>query len=114
MQNISNMQVRDDSRQALALLQKHLQVQPGEPLHEALSNSDGLAGLKTLLTNQIAFLLDRQFERLLQAMYRIDVNEQEFRAALTGDAPVAETLAELVLQRELKKVETRRLYSSIV
>lgn len=108
------MQEKDDSRQALALLRKHLQVQQGEPLHEALPDTAGLAELKKVLTIQIAFLLDRQFERLLQAMYRIDVNEQEFRAVLIGDAPVAEALAELVLQRELKKVETRRLYSSVV
>lgn len=108
------MQERDDSRQALVLLQKHLMVAPGEPLHDALSDTGGLEELKKLLTKQIAFLLDRQFERLLQAMYRIDINEQEFRAVLTGEAPVAEALAELVLQRELKKVETRRLYSSVV
>lgn len=108
------MQERDDSRQALALLQKHLQVQQGEPLYEALPDTAGLTELKKILTSQISFLLDRQFERLLQAMYRIDVNEQEFRAVLVGDAPVAEALAELVLQRELKKVETRRLYSSVV
>lgn len=111
---MADMQDRDDSRQALVLLQKHLQVEPGEPLHEALSNTGHqLSELKKLLTKQIAFLLDRQFERLLQAMYRIDINEQEFRAVLTGEAPVAEALAELVLQRELKKVETRRLYSSV-
>lgn len=110
---MSDIQKKDDSRQALALLQKHLQVQPGEPLHEPLSGSKGLTELKEILTRQIAFLLDRQFERLLQAMYRIDVNEQEFRAVLAGDAPVAEALAELVLQRELRKVETRRMYSSM-
>lgn len=111
---MSDMQEKDDSRQALALLQKHLQVQPGEPLHETLAGGEGLAELKKVLTRQIAFLLDRQFERLLQAMYRIDVNEQEFRRVLVGDAPVAEALTELVLQRELRKVETRRIYSSAV
>jgi hypothetical protein len=104
---------QDDSRQALALLKKHFQVTQGEPLNEALSDGEGLAAVRQALTAQITILLDREFERLLQAMYRIDVNEQEFRAVLTGEAPVAPALAELVLQRELKKVETRRLYSSV-
>lgn len=107
------MQEKDDTRQALALLKKHLQVQPGEPLSEAPAANAQMETLRQALTAHLAWLLDYQFERLLQAMYRIDVNEQEFRSVLTGEAPVAPALAELVLQRELKKVETRRLYASV-
>lgn len=107
------MQKQEESREALLLLQKHLQVQNGEPLDQISDTSSGLSILKEVLTRQIAWMLDYQFERLLQAMYRIDVPEQDFRAVLVGKAPVAEALAELVLNRELKKVETRRLFSSV-
>lgn len=104
---------KEDPRQALVLLKKHLQVQEGEPLSEVPVENAQLEVLRKVLTDHLAWLLDYQFERLLQAMYRIDVNEQEFRAVLTGDAPVAPALAELVLQRELKKVKTRRLYAPV-
>lgn len=107
------MQTPEESKEALALLQKHLQVQSGEPLEQVKETVNDLSKLKELLTRQIAWMLDYQFERLLQAMYRIDVPEQDFRNVLVGKAPVAEALAELVLKRELKKVETRRLYSSV-
>ena len=103
------MQPEDQSKQVLDLLHKHLKVQEGEPLHAHQPLS--LRELRENLTTQIAWMLDYSFERLLQAMYRIDVNEKDFKAALTGASPVATTLADLVLERELKKVEIRQKYS---
>ncbi|WP_017731567.1 hypothetical protein [Nafulsella turpanensis] len=105
----------DDHLEAVVLLQKHLQVQKGEPL--AIAPAAGLAGveeLRALLQQQINFLLDHQFERLLQAMYRMDVSEDAFKEALalsTGPAIVSK-LTDLVLEREMQKVATRRLYSA--
>ena len=103
------MQQEEKKKQTLLLLHKHLQVEEGEPLSR---EADGMEELQKLLTAQIAWMLDHQFERLLQAMYRIDVNEQDFRAVLTGIAPVAEALTALVLKRELEKVQLREKYKS--
>lgn len=105
------MQTDKHAGKALHLIKKHLQVQPGEPLAIDTQPEPGLEDIRKLLTTQIAWLLDYQFERLLQAMYRIDIAEQDFRAVLTGEAPVAAALAELVLQREIQKIETREKYS---
>lgn len=107
------MQNTEDTRQAIALLQKHLQVQKGEPLFLEPENAEGLEELRRLLRKQINFLIDHQFERLLQAMYRMDVRESDFKAALklpTGPA-IVDKLTDLVLDREMQKVVTRRLYS---
>lgn len=99
-----------NQRQTLILLQKHLQVQKGEPL--AQSSAVEVNQLRELLTAQISWLLDHDFERLVQAMYRIDVAEQDFKAVLSGATSVASSLAELVLEREQKKVEMRQKFSS--
>lgn len=105
----------EDQLEALTLLKKHLRVQKGEPLDKdpALFMA-GMEALRMHLRQQISFLLDQEFERLLQAMYRMDVSEVAFKEALalpTGPA-IVEKLADLVLERELQKVATRRLYSS--
>ncbi len=54
--------------------------------------------------------LMRSPERLHLALYRMDVNEMQFREALSGPTP-AESVAVLILDRELEKVETRKLYA---
>lgn len=66
------------------------------------------------LTERIAYMLDHDFEFLMQIFYRLDLNEQKVSAALTGggDAPAA-GLATLVIERELQKIETRKRYSGL-
>ena len=62
-----------------------------------------------LLTNVIQHLLDKDFERLMNGLYRIDVDEKKVKLAMTTDN-VAENIAILIIERELQKVETRRKY----
>ena len=62
-----------------------------------------------LLTQVIQHLLDSDFERLMNGLYRIDVDENKVKLAMTTD-DVAENIARLIIQRELQKVETRRKY----
>lgn len=72
---------------------------------------DSLVGLERWLQRVITQLLDRDFERLLQAMYRIDIDERKFKAVFAGEGDVAVGLANLVLERELEKVAMRKRYS---
>jgi len=61
----------------------------------------------------IADLLQNDFERLCSLMYRHDVNEALFNKALSlpYDDERASAIAHLVIERELKKMETRAAYS---
>lgn len=67
--------------------------------------------LRELLLRQVNYLLERDFERLLQSLYRIDVPEQKFRESLVSQDPAGQ-ITDLILQRELLKVKTRRWYAS--
>ena len=60
----------------------------------------------------IGYLLDKDFERLLTAMYRLDINEKKFSQVLEGKMGmnIAGAIANLVIERELKKIETRKKY----
>ncbi len=64
------------------------------------------------LTLVINHLLENNFEKLLNAMYRLDVSERKFHEVLTGAEPgeISSKLAELVIEREMQKVKTREMY----
>jgi hypothetical protein len=60
----------------------------------------------------IAHLMESDFEKLCQAMYRLDVSESRFDRVM-NDKPLAEipyAIADLVIEREMQKVRTRLMY----
>ena len=64
------------------------------------------------LSKNISYLLDHDLSKLLQALYRIDVNEQAVKQILATEetSEMSMQIAQLILKRELEKVETRNLY----
>ena len=60
----------------------------------------------------IDYLLQNNFEKLCNAMYRLDVSERKFNEVLTQSDPadISSKLADLVIEREMQKVKTRELY----
>lgn len=64
------------------------------------------------LTAAIVFLLLHDMEKLLNILYRIDVFERDTKAAFAQNNPeqIAPRLAELILNREMQKAETRLAY----
>lgn len=69
--------------------------------------------VKSALSARIADLLERDFERLMQICYQIDLNEQKVKAALfspEGQSP-SDLLAELILKRQIQKIEIWQKYS---
>ena len=68
--------------------------------------------VKKLLQKHLQELLASDFERLVQAMYRLDVAEPKFAASISaGDLETqARNLAEVVWQRELQRIAFRLRY----
>jgi len=71
---------------------------------------------KSVIREQLAYVISRMmqenFERLCQAMYRLDVSEIKFNEVLTTSSveQVPYAIADLVIEREIQKVRTRMLY----
>lgn len=65
--------------------------------------------LKYWLTSELRILIDRDFHKLLNMLYRIDIDEQKSKIAFASEDP-ALSLAELIIERELQKVQTRKKY----
>ena len=68
-----------------------------------------LDSIREALVHRIVELLNRNPEKLMMHLYRIDVSEvrvnEIFSSALPPD--VAELLADLIIERQLAKAETR-------
>ncbi len=96
-------------------------------LHDLVQTSDllqknwGLAppsqldweSLREALRLQLEYMIANNFEFLVQTMYRLDVDESKFRQALSLPiaADRAATLATIIVDRELQRLETWRKYS---
>ena len=69
--------------------------------------------LEDLLAPALLNMLTDHFEELTQMMYRFDVPEQQFHAALAAPTlkEAAQSLAAYLIDRELQKIETRAIYA---
>jgi len=93
------------------LLSKDLQLDE----EESLVRGDESIDLNTLhkkLSLLVAFLLENDMHRLLNAMYRLDVSEQKFHNAMLSESKqeAAIHIADLIIEREMQKVKSRLHY----
>src|SRR5689334_21839829 len=72
----------------------------------------GRDALLEALKKRVLYLIQHNFNRLMTAMYILDVEEDRFKAAMAvpGLEKSAEALAEVILEREMEKVVTRQKY----
>ena len=68
--------------------------------------------LLAVLQERIAELLRDDMQTLLTAMYRLDIPERKFAQAmsLSSTEAIAEALAQIVLEREVQRLRSRKQY----
>lgn len=73
-----------------------------------------LTFFKRWLGDKILKLLETDFNQLINALYRIDVSEDKSKHAFKAidNETIASNLAELIIERQLEKLEWRRKYST--
>ncbi len=73
---------------------------------------DNLAQLKERLTRKITELIDKDYERLLNILYRIDINENKLNELFGSKNReyIPEKLADLIIERQLQKINFRNKY----
>ncbi|WP_373493567.1 hypothetical protein [Aquiflexum sp.] len=77
---------------------------------DKLSTEEELVALMTPVIHQ---MLNRDFEKLLQVCYRIDLGENKLKAILHESDPemMAFDLAKALVERQILKIEIRNRYS---
>ncbi len=65
--------------------------------------------LRQMLSKVILRLVDRDMNRLMQILYRVDVSEEKVKRAFQGEfSEIPIQLADLIIERQLQKVFTRK------
>lgn len=69
--------------------------------------------LRKVLIRRIEELIDKDTEKLMWVLYRIDVSEQKVKEALAANTSAnhAEVIADLIIARQIEKVKTRAEHS---
>ncbi len=56
-------------------------------------------------------LIQNDFSKLINILYRIDIDEQKLKTALfENPLPPSETIADLMIERQLQKIKFRKIY----
>jgi len=73
-----------------------------------------IEGLKKALTYRILELLDKNLERLLSMLYRVDLSQKKLDDIFERGSKeeIAEKIAEAVIDRQLQKIKTRNYYKN--
>jgi hypothetical protein len=102
--------VEGKERKLSELIIQDLNLETDRSLYEIGHMDD----LKKKLEKIVAYLLDNDFERLLNAMYRLDINEEKFKMALSGigEHAISAEITDLIISREIQKLKTRIKYRS--
>lgn len=68
--------------------------------------------LEEALTFFINHLIQKDFQKLVSVLYKIDVDEEKLKRILKENPgkDAAELIAHLIIERELQKIETRKLF----
>lgn len=70
------------------------------------------ADFDSTLAEIVTYLIEHDFARLCQILYRVDVDEHGLREALAGagEQPPGKIIAQLLLERQQQKLVLRRKY----
>ena len=70
--------------------------------------------LENYLAVFINELIDKDFNKLVNLLYRIDISEQKLKIALQNEDKTissGKTIAQLIIERQLQKLEFRKKFS---
>jgi hypothetical protein len=70
--------------------------------------------IKEKLVAYINHLIINNFDELINALYRVDVSESKLKTLLkeNSDSNTANTIAELIIERQLQKIKTREQFKT--
>ena len=94
------------AKQLSALIVTDFALEEGNELEKVTSEQE----LLSALIKVVEYLLDHDFNRLLNILYRIDVDENKVKELFASEEPVANGLAKAILERQKSKLKFRAKY----
>ena len=68
--------------------------------------------LKKVLIERITYMLDHEYDKLVNALYRIDLDEAKLHELFSGKnrESIPEVLANMIFKRQIQKLHFRKKY----
>lgn len=78
------------------------------------NNEERFRALRALLIRRVEELAEKDMEKLMWILYRIDVSEKKLHETMQQTPPenFGATIADLIIERQLKKIETRKEFGN--
>jgi hypothetical protein len=91
------------------MVQKELIQILSKQMDTDFAGQNSMQELQEKLTAMINDLIQNNFQRLVAILYKVDVDETKLKRILKGNFgnDAAEIIAQLIIERELQKIETR-------
>jgi hypothetical protein len=78
----------------------------------ALPENISFEEIHNLLSGYINLLIQKDFNKLLTMLYRIDVSEEKLKQMLeSSDEEAGKVIAGLIIERQLQKIKSRQEFS---
>ncbi|HMT10537.1 MAG TPA: hypothetical protein PKA39_02820 [Ignavibacteria bacterium] len=96
----------EDHKEVFEIVSGNFDIVP----HNVLSMNQ----VRDLLASRVREMLDKNIEKLVSTLYRIDVSQRVTDEIfnLTSKDDIALLIADAVIERQLKKIETRKKYKN--
>jgi hypothetical protein len=71
-----------------------------------------LSEFKDYLASKISYLIENNFDLLINILYRIDIGEEKLQKLFAGKNKqnIPEALSDLIIERQLQKIHFRKKY----
>jgi hypothetical protein len=82
-------------------------------LPATVSEGEKFKAFRDLLKRRIEELAEKDMEKLMWILYRIDVNEKKLHRVLNEAPPedFSSIIADLIIERQMQKIESRKKFS---
>lgn len=102
--------MKDNTQEAFDIIRRNFDFQD----LSALANVISIGDAKKILALKIREMLDKNLERLIGILYRIDISQKKIDDifAASSKDKIASDIAGAVIERQLLKIQTREQYKT--
>jgi hypothetical protein len=104
-------EVNSELKSITKFIEKDFTIQDSDSLIPSI-NTTSLEEFRKYLIEKVSYLLDNEYNVLVNTLYRIDVSESKLSELFSGKdkSNIPGTLADLIIERQLQKIKFRQKY----
>ncbi len=90
----------------------NLQISLNTTMGTSLTQGVSFELFRRSLIEYLQQLIDYDLEKLIFLLYKVDVDENKLKSLIAGAADAGETIADLIIERQMQKIRSRETFRS--